>query len=387
MAKKLYEESSIQAIADAIREKNGETTTYKPSEMAAAITAITTGGGGVEVEPIVLSGSQSYACSGKVASEYIKLFGNTISTENLQTTNSMFDSSTLEYIPFDLNYNPTHEAQIQQMFFAAYSLKALPKINNVKPRNIQRLFQGCYNLTEISDNYFDNWNFDNNNMANSTSGYTGQCDSMFCDCHLLRKLPLHWVAKMNPCIVYSYSFYNNAFRNCYVLDEIVNLPVPFTKTTWAGNAFFSTIDNCHRLKSFTFKTNEDGTPVIVSWKNQTISLFSNIGYVQFGYPERMLDAGIYDKKVEDDATYQALKNDPDWWTFKVEYCRYNHDSAVATINSLPDASAYLATQSSGTNSIKFKGAAGSATDGGAINTLTEEEIAVAAAKGWTVSFV
>lgn len=46
MAKKLYEESNIQAIADAIRAKNGEATKYKPSEMAAAIAAITTGGGG-----------------------------------------------------------------------------------------------------------------------------------------------------------------------------------------------------------------------------------------------------------------------------------------------------------------------------------------------------
>jgi hypothetical protein len=67
-----------------------------------------------------------------------------------------------------------------------------------------------------------------------------------------------------------------------------------------------------------------------------------------------------------------------------QYSRYNHDSAVRTINSLPDASAYLAT-TSGTNTIKFRGEAGSSTDGGAINTLTAEEIAVATAKGWTVS--
>ena len=65
----------------------------------------------------------------------------------------------------------------------------------------------------------------------------------------------------------------------------------------------------------------------------------------------------------------------------MSYSRYNHDSAVETINSLPDTSAY------GTNTIKFKGSAGSATDGGAINTLTEEEIAVATAKGWTVSLI
>ena len=40
MAKKLYEESSVQNIANAIRAKNGETATYKIGEMAAAITAI-----------------------------------------------------------------------------------------------------------------------------------------------------------------------------------------------------------------------------------------------------------------------------------------------------------------------------------------------------------
>ena len=40
MAKKLYDEASVQAIADAIREKNGEATSYKIREMAAAIADI-----------------------------------------------------------------------------------------------------------------------------------------------------------------------------------------------------------------------------------------------------------------------------------------------------------------------------------------------------------
>lgn len=40
MAKKLYEESSVQNIANAIRAKNGEMTAYKIGEMAAAIAAI-----------------------------------------------------------------------------------------------------------------------------------------------------------------------------------------------------------------------------------------------------------------------------------------------------------------------------------------------------------
>ena len=47
MSKKLYEESDVQAIADAIREKNGLTDTYTVSQMAAAISAIEAGGGGL----------------------------------------------------------------------------------------------------------------------------------------------------------------------------------------------------------------------------------------------------------------------------------------------------------------------------------------------------
>lgn len=114
-----------------------------------------------------------------------------------------------------------------------------------------------------------------------------------------------------------------------------------------------------------------------------------VGYTPNQYIGNILNynSGITeDKRVTDDATYQALKDDPDWWTSNIAYSRYNHDSAVATINSLPDTSAYLAANG-GTNTIKFKGESGSATDGGAISSLTPEEIAVATSRGWTVSFV
>lgn len=41
-------DSNLTAIADAIRAKNGTETTYKPSEMAAAINALPTGGGALD---------------------------------------------------------------------------------------------------------------------------------------------------------------------------------------------------------------------------------------------------------------------------------------------------------------------------------------------------
>lgn len=50
MAKKLYPETDIQAIADAIRGKNGSSDTYTVGQMASAIQAIPSGGGEVDVK-------------------------------------------------------------------------------------------------------------------------------------------------------------------------------------------------------------------------------------------------------------------------------------------------------------------------------------------------
>ena len=210
---------------------------------------------------------------------------------------------------------------------------------------------------------------------------------MFSGCYSLRSIPMNLIKSGNPYSYNSYSYYPSGFYSCYALDELINLPIPYTKATWTSNAFVNTFYDCYRLKNVIFALN-DGVPYTVTWKSQVIDLSSSyIGYVKISNFLLYFNSGIKSsKQVTDDASYQALKNDPDWWTMKVEYSRYNHDSAVNTINSLPDTSAYLAT-AGGTNTIKFKGQAGASTDGGAINTLTEEEIAVAAAKGWTVTLV
>ena len=135
-----------------------------------------------------------------------------------------------------------------------------------------------------------------------------------------------------------------------------------------------------------FDTNADGTPKTAPWKNQSLDLTNYVGYAQYTSTFNGKYGFTTATKVSDAATYEALKNNADYWTADINYSRYNHDSAVETINSMPDTSAYLAANG-GTNTIKFKGESGKLTDGGAINTLTEEEIAVAVAKGWGVAFV
>lgn len=61
MANVVINDEHLISIADAIREKNGTEETYKPSEMATAISAIETGGGGnwdySQLHSVVISGS------------------------------------------------------------------------------------------------------------------------------------------------------------------------------------------------------------------------------------------------------------------------------------------------------------------------------------------
>lgn len=375
MSKVLVNESSLTGIANAIRGKNGSTDTYKPSEMAAAITAISGGGGGsgadIPDSAFVLSGDCRYWDYNGKWDSFITAYADKWSTSNINNASYMFNGCKLAQIPFEINLD-SHP--ILTNMFSSSNITTLPTIisNNIVVQSISG-FLNYSKIKSIPNDYF--------NFISDVYGSFSNLDSMFSSCKYLRNFPTSVnILPMKSKITNPYSsFYYSMCSNCYVLDEITNLAVN-TTVTYTRNEFLSTVNMCNRLKSFTFEAGK-----IVNWKNQVIDLSDSVGYGIHDIDA--LDAGIsHSKKVYDDATYQALKDDPDWYAFNMAYSRYNHDSAVATINSLPDTSAYLAANG-GTNTIKFKGAAGSATDGGAINTLTEEEIAVATAKGWTISLL
>ena len=217
---------------------------------------------------------------------------------------------------------------------------------------------------------------------------TFSCGNAFSNNYSLRSIPSSIIKEF-------YSRGSNTSWNCvawylnynYALDELNGIPV-WRPVTLTSNQMSNLCSNNSRVKNITFDT-DNGTPYAVNWKNQTLDLSNNkyIGYVNdTGYILNYNSGITLAKRVTDATSYAALKNDPDWWTTDVLYSRYNHDSAVATINSLPDASAYLAT-AGGTNTIKFKGTSGTNTDGGAISNLTAAEIQVATDKGWTVTIV
>ena len=373
MSKVLVNESSLTGIADAIRGKNGETTTYKPSEMAAAITAISGGGPEIPESAFVISGDCNYRFANSGWDWFIENYGNRITTNNIEYISYMFYFSNTENIPFEINC-ANNGKDMTSMFYGCTKLKELPKINNVKASVLNRFANNCSSLKIIPSDYFNTWDF--SKISNASSAYSGNASYMFYRCFQLRSLPTDWLGNMNKISNSSYVYFYNGFSSCESLDELTNLPIPYT-ATYKYDIFSGFVIYCYRLKNLTFAPTTEK-----QWKSQVLDLSSNTGWSSTQVVFHFDDS----KKVTDDTTYQALKNDPDWWTADVAYSRYNHDSAVATINSLPDTSAYLAS-AGGTNTIKFKGAAGSATDGGAINTLTEEEIAVATAKGWTVTLV
>lgn len=67
-------------------------------------------------------------------------------------------------------------------------------------------------------------------MEKQTSAYTGNKAGMVASCYSLRKIPMGLVKQANPNIVYSASYFYNGFQNCYSLDELVGLPIPYTAT-------------------------------------------------------------------------------------------------------------------------------------------------------------
>lgn len=372
----------LSAIGDAIREKTGGTELLTLDQMPAEIANIQSGGG--EVEPIVLSGNCDYACAGSLSA---KIFDKVIiTTNNINSMNYMFYKNLAESIPFEINIHPdTINLMATDIFHDMNNLIELPTINGFKGfYNIYNLFNNCYRLRNIPDDFSANWDW--------TKLHTYQYSNisyLFSNCYSLRHIPENFLSNLWGIPQYNNNtLFHYGFNSCYVLDELIGLKT--NNITYTSNLFHSTFQNCERLKDVIFAL-EDNAPAVRKYKNQTIELGGNmVGGLGYSINRSRItgyNSGITaDKEVKDDATYQALKDDPDWFATNINYSRYNHDSAVRTINSLPDTSAYLAT-AGGTNTIKFNGVSGSKTDGGAINTLTEEEIAVATAKGWTVSLV
>ena len=314
---------------------------------------------------------------------FIEDFGDRIKTENITNAESMFQKSEIDEIPFEINLNEKCESVsyfIQQGLMKKLWVFKVNDGKKVYP-NMSHLFSStAYFNDEITLDWFNQW-LDFEKLHTSSSG--GAMSGMFAYCYSLRKIDEKLLENLwSKANQYSACVYQG-FVNSYNLDEIKGIHPPNVVLT--SNMFSQSFSYNERVKDITFSL-DNGKPFVRNWKNQAIDLGTNkkIGYTNTSGSDiksYFQYTGITEEKeIKDAESYQALKNDEDSWTMKPEYSRYNKRSALNTIKSLPDCS------SGSSNSIKFQGNAGSLTDEGAINTLTQEEIAIASAKGWTVAF-
>ncbi len=355
-----------------------ENGTYTPSTGVDGFNEVevnipTSGGADLPEEALVLTGNCGYRFYYGSNDWLIENYGSKMSSNNISSARQMFLQSEVERIPFELNFSPNPSAnhQIDEMFNGASNLREVPKINNCKPNEFAQIFYTCHRIREYPEDlesWFD-WSYVDSR---------GDVDRIFAANASLRKLPIDVLKHGKPDASYLGTIYYYGFNNNYALDEIVGLPITHPGT-YSSNMFNKTFDNCNRLKEMTFALQEDGSPYTVNWSKQTIDLSVYVGYAKNYTDITTYNSGITaDKQVTDEESYWALESDSDWFTCVYDYSRYNQSSAINTINSLPITTGTGCT-------IKFLGAAGELC-GGSIQDMPEECIAVAADRGWTVSF-
>lgn len=123
MSKKLYEESSIQDIANAIRSKNGTTDTYKVSEMASAINDISVGSSdAVLYTPQTLTDAQKLQARTNIgASDFSGSYGDLTDQPTIPSTQDVADAVIADGIQATLGaLPPTTLPAVLETFIDAF---------------------------------------------------------------------------------------------------------------------------------------------------------------------------------------------------------------------------------------------------------------------------
>lgn len=353
------------------------------------------GGGDIPEEAFTFSGDISDMFSYDRWKWFWETYQNKIKFENVLNATNLFSNSKYEKLKVRINLAATGTQNGMSYIFSSMpNLKELDfKISGkITSNNMTSLFYSSPNLRYISNPFEE---LDMSYMATTTSA---QQQGWFYGCYSLREIDKHTFDNIVISRSSSYGhLYSDMYANCYCLDDVY-IPI-YANKNCDSNIFDKTFDYITRAKSVLLQTNEDNTPLTVSWKGQTIDLTKNVGWITTTRETYITNynSGITKDDLIKSTNYSslaeytaAMESNPNWYTTQYELSRYALNSAIATINSLPDTSAYLAS-AGGTNTIKFKGAQGSGREIDGVNqrisNLTAEQIAVATAKGWTVSLV
>lgn len=423
MANVIINDTNLTNIANAIREKNGTTDTYKPSEMAEAILAIEAGGGG-GYEPTdeeLRYELGRFTTQGETNAWVVREYGNRVVFEYNGFHQNGNMSSFIDY-PYEVfDANPTigikttgfgfgrlFESARVKKITGSFKLEGERGDNSIYFHGMESMFKSCSYLEEINDNFINPNDIPKFRLYPNSGAQYHSYKEGFAGCSNLKRIPDFYFKLMcrtnndgefkinSPTYVY-----NNLFNCCYSLKEIKDLPVAIgfaysTTNNITSNMFSQAFRLCSNATKLTFATN-NGEPKVAPWTSQVIDLRSS-GYDGFGLfgtysgPSSIITTMKNNIKLDSNGLPTARYEDQfDWHSLVPECAKYGLRQAIETINSLPDTSA-----AGGNNTIHFTGKQGKFTDyllgytddltvDTSISNLTEEEIAVAAAKGWTVS--
>lgn len=363
-----------------LKEDGSLANTYKPSEMAKAINEIE----GIPNKALSFTGNCNYVFTRNQWNWLIEQCGDKITATDISNPAYMFYySDTLREIPFSIYLSTTSTNQpASYMFSGCSNLIEIPMVYSLKVADITSMFSTCASISSFPENFAKDWDW--SYLETATSAYTGSMSNLFTNCMKLREIPQELLIHGNPFWTYSYPLTNSGFNNCYGLEKVENVFIPYKSTTLTSaysNAFGSMVKNCCRLKKLTLQTQQDGTPYNVSgWKYQTIDL-STVGYGSMSY---MRIVGLTEEtKIDNEEKWRGYINGsyPDGWAESVEYSIFGATAVKELITSLPNVI------DGSNNTVKLKQDAASAIPGEEMTSLTEEDIVIATEKGWTITFV
>ena len=186
MAKVLIEDTTLTDIADSIRGKRGEQTTYKPSEMAEAIDSIELPSFNTTIDGTMLKKLSSRNTNGTLY-YIVKEIGNLDTTgvtnlsymfagaESLETVGAMntTDATNMAYMFYNClklqtapTLNTSNVTNFNRMFYAARKLKTAPAYDLSNATNVSEMFANTsdlvnvptYNLPRATDvSYWFSW--------------------------------------------------------------------------------------------------------------------------------------------------------------------------------------------------------------------------------------
>lgn len=207
MANKLYEETAIQDIADAIREKASSSDTYKVAEMGDAIRNIA-GGGDIseyfEANPETIESNSSKPWASYY---FFKKMPDVNIGENVKSLAYTFSNYYISVLP---KINCTNSVTDMGNMFH-YCQKAdtvdLSGLNVENVTTMERMFENSYFKTlEFGENFRNTQNL-------------SRINDMFYNCANVEKIDISNFDLTN--VTVSSSYYQELFRGCLKLKEVI----------------------------------------------------------------------------------------------------------------------------------------------------------------------